>query len=242
MANRKIYHNKNELPPNQEQQIGVLQRALKERYGFYRPVDEISAKRLTIVLEAAKVDINDYLANVRPDDIAELNINDDFGLTFVKQRRVGRQLFNAIKSGFSMGRAIERLESKGAVSPDLLEVPLDLDRLGWSPVKPYRKALVSFANSPALDELIQEQVVIDDVLSDLGLNSIVDDPSHLTLYRYGEPRDGWSLSVAQKHDILKITKESFIIHSLGSVSLKPLNIGPNYHEPCAQWHRATTAR
>lgn len=225
---------RSELPPNKEQQPGMVKRALRQRWGFYRPVSQASAQELSDALHITQSDINDYLKLVYGPDIPTLNINTEFGVTFVKQRRVGQQLFKALHAGFSMGRAIERLESQIPVSDNGLTVALDLDRLEWSDSKPSRKALVKLAISEGLAQLQSERQIINEVLSDLGIVGIVEDPNHITLFDYA-PSRGRELKTEFKNQILAIVADYFQEKKIGEVVLRQLNIGPTYSTPCDLW-------
>lgn len=239
MAKNKI-RIRDGLHPNQETRPSNMARLYRERYGFYRPLGESSINGLVQVLESAKVEIDEYLTKAKPEDDINLELYQDFGVTFVKQRRVGRQLFQAISGGFTMGRAIERLENKGGVSDRCLDVPIDPEKFGWSPVRPYRKAIARFATSKALDELFEEKEIIDGVLSEFGFKGVVDNPDHLTLYKYGNPGEGSNLNRIQKRRVAKIIGEHFVAQKFEVVTLKPLNVGPSYNEACPQWESVTS--
>lgn len=231
---------RSDLLANREQQPGSVKKALRERWGIYRPVEEVSANAVIDVLSAVKPEVEEYLKVVRKGETPSINVKEELGVTFVKARRVGQQLFRAIRCGFNMGRAIERLDVQ--ISGDVLTIPLDLERFAWSPVKPCRKALARFATSMALDKLLAERTIIDTELSGLGLCHIVDQPDHLTLFDYGYPGDKQEIKAVHKREVLQIVSQAFSAAKLGSISLKPLNIGPNYNTPCELWQiRCETA-
>jgi hypothetical protein len=227
---------RSELIADKEKNPDVFKKALRERWGFYRPVNTESAKELSDVLNLTIPSIQRYLKNKRR-QTAEIDIQEEFGITFVKGKTVGRKMFRAIRAGFRMAHAIEDLSESARFVQEPLEVPLDWEKFAWY-TNSERKAVSKFAESDGLDRLYEERDVIDSVLAEHGLEDVVSNPDHLTLFEYGRRRDNMPLSPTYKKEILRIIKNSFDDHGLDSILLDSLNVGPTYSEPCEPWEKA----
>lgn len=230
---------RSDLIANKEDQPTVVKRAKQQRWGFYRPVDEPSSKKLLAGIEAAVPDLQNYLKSEKIQGI-DFEPQPEFGVTFVQQRRVGQKMFQAVTQGFNMGRAIERLEQDFTDQDGTLLIPLAWHEIDWSRNPRNRRAgrrvIVGLAISKALEQLQEEANIIDETLFSLGMEDVVEDPNHLTLFSY-KPPNGQDIKFEYKRELLGIVTDTFKTRKVGKVALMPLNIGPTYSEPCEMWQQ-----
>jgi len=227
---------RSELIADKEKNPKEFTEALRERWGFYRPVSKESADEISAVLDIAVPSIKTYLDRKRR-QVADIEMQDAFGVAFVKRSTVGRKMFKAIAGGFRMAYAVEDLGRLSKCVKQPLKVPLDWEKFDWY-AKSGRKAAAIFAESEELDRLYEEEEVIEDTLEEHGLIGVTSEPDHITLFRYGRPNDNLGLTPHYKKGALRIIKHAFDDAGLDSVLLDPLNVGPDYTEPCGPWAKA----
>jgi|GEM_PF-2479379 len=226
---------RSELVADREKNPKLIEKAMGEKWGFYRPVNIDSADELSAVLNFALQNVQKYLKR-KKQPIAHIEIQQDFGVTFVRRSEVGKKMFQAVVGGFRMAHAIEDLGRNERCIQEPLEVPLDLEKFAWY-TNSERKAVSKFAESAELCRLTREQEIIRETLGEHGLKNVVSKPDHLTLFTYGYPRDKMGLTPIHKKAVSSIIQKTFESEGMEYVWLDPLNVGPSYTQPCDSWEK-----
>lgn len=237
MVNSK-HRIRSELIADREKNPKHIEKAMSEKWGFFRPVSAESADEMSAVLDITEVEIKKYLKKKKQKTVS-IEQQKDFGVTFVRRNEVGKKLYHAVANGFRMAHAIDDLGQSSKQIQEQLEVPLDWEKFAWFQ-NLHTKSVARFADSVEMDRLFREQEVIATILGEHGLRNVVSKPDHISLLTYGKPKERLGLTPIHKKAVTKIIRDTFEEEGLESVLLDPLNVGPSYTKPCERWENICT--
>jgi hypothetical protein len=213
-------------PADREKRATHKMRKRREPFGVYRPLTEASNRVVFHAVTGAAVLVRKFFAENR-DSPSELVIPADFGVTFVPKKMmryaVGRDLGNIINTG----RIIERLEQHSQSQAVALPVPLDETK--WFSNKNRKLVYRLKDGSHGKDELDDEQELLRDVLDKAKAHEVLlVNPDHITLMKYGTPKDGNELSTEHKDEISVIVEAHFRQQGIGEIVVGALVAGDGY--------------
>lgn len=217
------------LLANRENRPVPVERIHSESFGVARPVTEEQIPILGAYVTALTDAVDEYTI-ARHIEAATIDQRDDFGITFAERRRVQYRLATAIRSGFDIGRLPNVLRQCG----DDGVLTLGIGAVRW--FRPHgskadsRKMVVEFADTPELEQLAEEYQAVRLALARVGLRSVSrEEPKlHMTLFEYGNSRDGLRLGERHKRRVERTAEELLEAHTLFAVDVMPLVMGSHY--------------
>lgn len=213
---------------NRENRRSAKDRVNKNAFGMWRPLTEVSRKKVEAAMRLGKTSVLNYLESERPaGNYSEFIVAGEktrngearLGVTFVEVQKVRASMRQGghIMQALNAGRLLSEIETHTSAQDVSLEIPLG--GFMWCG-HGLRKLVGVIENGEARQELVREAGVIEQILTDVNRRPIhVQVPDHVTVAQYGSRRDGQPLSVLQRNEIEIMMQEQFTKDGIGSVAL-----------------------
>lgn len=218
------YKNKDNLPANREGRKRHKTRQYNA-FGAYRPLTADSQFELDSAVAEIALDVRKYIERTKPDSSTVYQMG-RMALTFVQYGHVRSVMRRGgLRHGLALGRQLERIETAD------LSVPFN--DVVWVGNGNRKLALKLDRASDAYSEIEQVAETVEKVLCDgvSGPKVRVGVPDHVSILRYGHPRDGRPLGIKQRAEITDQAWNILVDREIEAVALGKLMIGEDYDTP-----------